>query len=249
MRRIEENACLSRLRRRTVETCVLCAGLASCSLAIPSPLAGASVLVACLVVAGCAGISLRDYLRILVAASGFAAFSLLPFSVAVRTAPPSLEWDPQGLRTGLLAATRAVGTLSATLLLAFTTPFPRLLSLLRLLRCPALATDLLALVHREIFLLDEVSSRLRAGLASRAGWNGTASGLRSLSLGTAALLVQALEHSRRLEAGLASRGAVDGTTLFQGEDLSVRPLPLFGALVVPAALAAGILWGRSRLGL
>lgn len=247
MHRIERSACLSRMRERTLETCVLCAGLALCSLAIPSPSAGISVLLASLVVAGCAEVPLRDFARVLCAASGFAVVSLLPLSVAVETDPLGLAWDPAGFQSGILAGTRAIGTLSATLLLAFTTPFPRILVLLRWVRAPAILTDLLALVHREIFLLDETFTRLAKALACRGGGNGAAARLRSLSAGVAALFVQALEHSRRLETGLASRGAENGEVKFWDDDIVVRPAALFLAFASPAALAALLAWEGSIL--
>lgn len=249
MRSIEECACLSRLRERTVETCVLCAGLGLCALAIPSPLAGIAVLLASLVVARLSDVPMGGYLRLLLAASGFAVTSILPLSVAVHWHPLALAWDSAGFRVGLLAGTRAVGTLSVTLLLVFTTPFPRLLMLLRRLRTPGVVTDLLALVHREIFLLDECFGTLRQALACRGGWNGLRSGMQCLSLGMAALFVRALEHSRRLEAGLASRGAVEGEVVFWDEDLVVRPVALVAAFLLPVLLATGIFALRRHLGL
>ena len=249
MRSVEESACLSRLRERTVETCVLCAGLGLCALAIPSPLAGGGVLLVSLAVARFSGVPLGGYLRLLLAASGFAVTSIVPLSVAVHWHPFALAWDLAGFHVGLLAGTRAVGTLSATLLLVFTTPFPRLLMLLRRLRAPAIVTDLLALVHREIFLLDEGFGKLRQALACRGGWSGLRSGLQCLSLGMAALFVRALEHSRRLEAGLASRGAVEGDVVFWDEDLDVRPAALVGAILLPLFLAASVFGLRRRLGL
>lgn len=249
MRSIEESACLSHLRERTLETCVLCAGLGLCALAIPSVLAGILVFLVALLIARFSGVSMGSYLRLLVAASGFAAASLLPLSVAIHWRPFALAWDPAGFRAGVLAGTRAVGTLSATLLLVFTTPFPRLLMLLRRLRTPAILTDLLALVHREIFLLDEGFGKLRRSLACRGGWNGIRSGMQCLSLGMAALLVRALEHSRRLEAGLASRGALEGEVSYWDEGLAVRPVALAMAVLLPLLLGAGILALRGRIGL
>lgn len=249
MRRIEASASLSRIRERTLETCVLCAGLGLCSLAIPSPLAGVAVLVVAVFLAGCAGVPLRDYLRFVVGASGFALVSLLPLSLAPNWDPPMLSWDPQGFRTGLLAGTRAVGTLSATLLLAFTTPFPRMVSLLRWMRVPDILVELLALVHREIFLTDEVSSRLHRALACRNGWHGRRARFRSASLWTAALFVQTLERSARLERGLASRGGDQGRSPHWDDPPVVRPMALLVALAAPIALAAGIVWGKGRLGL
>lgn len=248
MRRIEESASLSRLRERPLETCVLCAGLALCSLAIPSPLAGISVLFTSLLVAKGADVPLGNYLRVLFAASGFAAVSILPLSVCVKLEPIGLAWDPHGFRTGILAGTRAIGTLSSTLLLAFTTPFPRLLALLRWVRVPAILTDLFALVHREIFLLDETFARLVKALVCRGGGNGARAWFRSLSLGVAALFVQALEHSRRLETGLASRGAENGEVRFWEEGIEVRPTALVIAFALPSALAVLIALERTFLG-
>ena len=249
MHSIEESACLSRLRERTLETCVLCAGLGLCALAIPSPLAGIAVLLAALLIARLSGVPMGGYLRLLFVASGFAVTSLLPLSVAVHWRPLALAWDTAGFRVGVLAGTRAVGTLSATLLLVFTTPFPRLLMLLRRLRTPVVLTDLLALVHREIFLLDDGFGKLFRALACRGGWNGLRSGMQCLSLGMAALFVRALEHSRRLEAGLASRGALEGEVIYWDEALAVRPAALATAILLPLLLAAGIFGLRRRLGL
>lgn len=249
MRRIEENALVSRWSRRTLETCVLCCGLGLCALLIPSPLAGISVLALSTGLVAGAGVSPKDYLRLLAGAAGFAIVSLLPLAIRLRTSPWGLGWDPEGLKEGLLAATRAVGTLSATLLLAFTTPFPRLVGLLRLWRCPGIAIDLLGLVHREIFLLDERLSRLRRALASRNGWRGIRIAFRSTALSAAALLAHSVEGSLRLERGLASRGGAPGRLPRAGTRLEVRPWALAGALALPGCLALAILWGRRRIGL
>lgn len=249
MRRIEESALVSRWNERTVETCVLCAGLGLCALLIPSPLAGIAVLAVSMGLVACAGGSAKDYLRFLAGGAGFAVVSLLPLGFRFGAIPWEPQRDPEGLRVGILAGTRAVGTLSATLLLAFTTPFPRLVELLRGLRFPGIAIELLGLVHRQIFLLDERVSRLRRALASRNGWQGFRIAFGSLSLTAAGLLVQAIEGSRRLELGLASRGGNPGGFPRSRTPLEVRPWSLAGALLLPGCLALAIRWGRGRLGL
>jgi len=249
MRRIEEAACLSRWREHTAQTCVLCLGLGLCALAIPSLLAGSSVLALALGLACLAEIPLGAYLRRLLLAGGFALTSFLPLSVDIKIHPGlQLAWDPHGLETASLAGTRAIGMLSVTLLFAFTTPFPRFLSLLGRLRTPKSLLDLLALVHREIFLLDETFARLRKALACRNGWQDRHAGIRTLSLGTAALFVQAVRRSEAKARGMASRGALEGRQS-HGVPVEIRPQAMLGAVLLPAGLAACILWGKARLGL
>jgi cobalt/nickel transport system permease protein len=220
-----------------------------CALLIPSPLAGMSVVATSLGVAALTGVPLRDFVRFLAAASGFALVSLLPLSVQVRFDPLGWGWDLAGLRLGLEAGARALGTLSATLLLVFTIPFPRLLALLHQMRVPEVLTDLLGLVHRQIFLLDERYSRLHRALAARNGWHGGRNALRSLALGAAGLLVQAVVRSERLERGMASRGCPTGGCRVPVDPLEVRLGALVAAIGIPGVLAFLISWTRGRLGL
>lgn len=245
MRDIEEAACLSRWRDRTVEVCALCFGLALCAVSIPSVFAGGVVFAAVCCLVAVAGVPWAGYLRKLAVAGGFAVVSVLPLSVGVVFWPRfELFLDRSGFETAILAVVRAVATLSVTLLLVHTMPFPRLLVLLRVLRLPEILFELLALVHREIFLLDESFSRLRRALACRDGGRGADHGIHALGLGAAALFVQALRRSERLERGIASRASVDGSMRFWEEPIKVRPLPLSCALGVPAVLAAWIFRGR-----
>ena len=247
MRSLEEAALLSPWRERTVEVCILCAGLAACALSIRSVVAGVGVLAAVMGLAVAAEVPWGAYLRKLAAASGFALVSILPMAMALAVHPRwELSFDPDGFQTAVLAGTRAVATVSVSLLLVHTTPFPRLLALLRRLRLPNVSLELLALVHREIFLLDETFSRLRKALACRDGGRGKKAGVRALGLGSAALFVQALRHSERLERGLASRGGSAVAPRWE-EPLSIRILPLLGSLAAPAALAVWIVGGRLGL--
>lgn len=246
MRSLEEGALLSRLRHRSAETAAFCAGLGLCALCVPSVLSGVLVALVSISVAAWARVPRGPYLRLLAGAAGFCAVSLLPLSVSVTVSNGlHIAFDPRGMRAGILAATRAAGTLSATLLLSGSVPFPRLVALLRRMGAPALCTDLLALVHREIFLLDETSARLRMALASR----GSGATLRTLSMGASALFVQSLERARRLEDGLASRGSSDGDVRWLEEPVGISVPAMLAAIAVPAAVASAALWGRSRLGI
>jgi len=250
MRRVEESACLCAWRERTVETCVLCAGLGLCALCLPSLLAGPLVVATAFLLSRLAGVPAGPWLRMLVGGAGFALVSLLPLSLDARLGGgASLGLDRTGLQHGLLALSRSTGTLSATLLLVFTTPFPRLAGLLRRCRVPELLTDLLVLVHRQIFLLDETQSRLRRSLASRGGAGSSAALRRSLPLAAAALFVHSLGRAARLEAGLAARGSLDGAVRFPSVRFEVEAASLAGALAIPVLLTILVLCGKARLGL
>ncbi|MEN9307049.1 MAG: hypothetical protein RL173_981 [Fibrobacterota bacterium] len=246
MRSIEEAACLSPWRERTIEAGVVCTGLLLCAISIPSILAGLVVLGVVAGVAAVAEVPIGPYLRKLVVASGFALVSILPMAVrmdVVTCLVPS--FDRVGFEAAAFAGTRAVATLSVTLLLVHTTPFPRLLSLLGRLRFPEILLELLALVHREIFLLDEAFSRLRRAVACRDGGDGPKRGIHSLGFGIAALFVQALRRSERVERGIASRGG-DAVGRRWEEPFNVRICPMLSALALPALLAAWMY--RRRLG-
>lgn len=247
MRSLEEAALLSPWRERTVEVCVLCAGLAACAVSIASASAGLAVFAVVVGLATAAGVPRGPYLRKLAAASGFAFVSILPLAVDFAFPPRwEMSFEPEGFQAAVLAGIRAVATVSVTLLLVHTTPFPRLLALLRRLRLPNVSLELLALVHREIFLLDETFSRLRKALACRDGGRARRTGVRTLGLGSAALFMQALRRSERLERGLASRGGSAVAPRWE-EPLSIRILPLLGSLAAPAALAVWIVGGRLGL--
>ena len=248
MRSLEEGALLSRLAGRPAEACVLCAGLGLCALCVPSVLAGILVLATALVVAAWAGVPAGPFVRTLLGASLFASVSLVPLSVALDVHALRLGFDPDGCRTGIVAGVRAIGTLSATLLLSGAVPFHRTVGLLRRIGIPALAVDLLSLVHREIFLLDEIFGRLRQALAARGGWASARSSRHGLAMALGALLPRALARAEGLEQGLASRGSADGDVLFLEEPLRISLLGIAGAVLLPALVAGLAWWGGRRLG-
>lgn len=227
-----------------MEVCALCAGLFLCALSIEDLRAGFVVLGTVLALVAVAGVPWKPYLRKLAVASGFALVSILPLATRVSFGPRvGATFDRDGFGTALVAGSRAVATLSVTLLLVHTTPFPRLRAVLARMRLPEVFLELLALVHREIFLLDEVSARLRRSLASRDGGRTGRRRLRNLALGASTLFVQALRRSQRLERGLVSRGGMVEGRVRWVEPLSTDPRLLLAALCLPAGLAIWIRGG------
>ncbi|MEK7392668.1 MAG: cobalt ECF transporter T component CbiQ [Fibrobacterota bacterium] len=246
MRSIEEAACLSPWREHTIEASVVCTGLLLCSISIPSILAGLVVFAVVAGVAAVAEVPFGSYLRKLVVASGFALVSILPMAVGIDVVPRlDLTFDRVGFEAAALAGARAVTTLSVTLLLVHTTPFPRLLALLGRLRFPEILLELLALVHREIFLLDETFSRLRRAVACRDVGRGAKRTIHSFGFGIAALFVQALRRSERVERGIASRGGEVVGRRWE-EPFTVGICQIICAVALPAFLAVWMF--RRRLG-
>ncbi len=112
--------------------------------------------------------------------------------------------DFQG-RWRLLAARSAI-CLFTVILLSNTTPFSRILAVLKHLRVPALLITTLALMHRYLFVLVEESERMRRARASRT--LGRSRRLRWQILGSVVghLFLRASERAERIYDAMCARG-------------------------------------------
>lgn len=242
MREIDAYAHLNRWRDRTIETTLLCAGLLLCAMVHPTPL---SASLAGLVVAAClaaAGIPFAAFLRAARLPLGFLVLGTLPLcaSVAFEGGHPVVSIAPGGAEVALRTGLRSASALSATLLLALTTPFPRLARLLRALRVPASLVDLLGLVYRSIFALDESLRVASIALASRQGFRDRAATARTLPLLASGAFVRSFTRASRLETALSSRLGGDGLDVLIPPSRP-RPSGIFAGLAVPAAVLVATL--------
>lgn len=243
MREIDAFAHLNRWRDRTVEVGVLCAGLLGCAMVRPTV---ATTLLTLLVVAtslALAGVPRGAFLRAAGWPLGFLAVGTFPLcvSVAFDGHGPFLAFSSEGWDVALGTAMRSVAALSATLLMAFTTPFPRLARLLHVAKVPVVLVEILGLVYRSIFSLDESLRTSLVALAARGGFRHRAAVARSLPLLASSAFVRSFSRASRLETALRSRSG--------GETLDVllpplrpRPLGLAFAVAVPICV-----WALSRL--
>ncbi len=108
------------------------------------------------------------------------------------------DWRVLALRSGLCLVT--------VLILAQTTPFTAIVTVLRRVHVPALLVTTLALMHRYLFVLGDESERMHRARASR-----TFSGDRRLVWWTAAtvvgqLFVRASERAERVYDAMCARG-------------------------------------------
>ena len=245
MREIDAYAHLNRWRDRTVEVCLLCAGLLVCVMLRPS---AATTLLTLLVVAICLGLSgvrRRAFLRACRWPLGFLVAGSLPLcvSIAFDGNGPGLAFSREGGEVALRTAMRSVAALSSTLLLAFTTPFPRLAQLLRAVRVPVVLVELLGLTYRSIFALDESLRAAKVALASRNGFRHREAVSRSIPLLASGAFLRSFNRASHLEIALRSRG---GEGPF---DVLLPPLrPRLACLAIAIAVPLSIFALSSLLG-
>jgi len=237
MREIDALAHLNRWRNRTVETMVLSIGLLVCAMVRSSH--EATLLVCLTVVASLsrAGVPFDAFLRAVRVPLAFLVLGAAPLcvSVSLHGARPVFDVSPVGVDVAIRTASRSIASLSATLLLAFTTPFPRIAQVLCRLRFPSALVELLGLVYRSIFSLDEFFRASRRALAARGGFRHRAAVSRSLPLLASGVFGRSLSRSLRLAVALESRLSRDELEVLLPQ-LRPDPLRLACAASVPAVL-------------
>lgn len=213
------------------------------AVAVHSLVALAVLLIAAVMMARLSAISLARLLRqVWLGVLLFTGLLALPALFMVPGAPlltlffPPLTVTCQGLRVALLLVGRAETSATFTLLLVLTTPWPRLLKALRILRVPRVAVMILGMTHRYIFVLLSSAIALFEARASRMVGPLPAGERRRLAVNAAgSLLERSLYLSQEVHLAMLSRG-------FRGEirlmdDLHMqkqdwRALPVFLVLVL-----------------
>lgn len=237
MREIDAAAHLGRWRHRTVESLAFALSLLACAVAAPSPWGGLLALPGSVAALILAGTPPRVWTRAAVVPLGFLVVGTVPLCLSASWdgIRPILSWSPEGARVAASTAVRALGSLSAMLVLAFTVPVPRLCAALRALRLPGPLVELVELVYRSIFLLDESFASVRRAMELREGFRTPAAARRSLASLAAALLTRSLERGLRQQRALDCRLAGGDLGVLE-PSLSPDPFRLALALAVPAAL-------------
>ncbi|MHA6531515.1 cobalt ECF transporter T component CbiQ [Paenibacillus sp. BAC0078] len=130
-----------------------------------------------------------------------------------------------GLRAGVLLA-RVAACLSCFFFIMFTTPFGELLQVLRRLRMPQIVLELMLIMYRFLFLLDDTAHGMLLARRLRGGKRGFMPKLREAAGMAAALFASTMHRYYGLSQGLAARG-------FTGE----IPLPPYVSRPVPRRFA------------
>ena len=194
----------------------LCLGLLLTALTAPTWPAAPLVMVAVAMLALVwAKIPPRVFAIIMVVPLAFIIIGVITIAISVGGAPS----DADLFRVGPFSATaaslghagtvlgRSLGSTSAMLLLAMTTPMVDLLTWGRRLRIPDVLLEIASLIYRMLFLLLESvvgvreaqHNRLLGSAPRRQRWKATADGIGSI-------LTRAWQRAERMDAGLAARG-------------------------------------------
>lgn len=103
-------------------------------------------------------------------------------------------------------AAKGVICLLTVVLVSNTTPFSRILAVLKMIRVPALLITTIALMHRYLFVLAEESERMRRARASRTFAARRRIEWRSLATVASQLFIRASERAERIYDAMCARG-------------------------------------------
>jgi cobalt/nickel transport system permease protein len=114
--------------------------------------------------------------------------------------------QPAARGSWLLVAVRSTICLLTIILVSNTTPFSRILRVLKAARVPGLLITTLALMHRYLFVLVEEAERMRRARASRTFTRGRGAHWQALSTVVGQLFARASERAERIYDAMCARG-------------------------------------------
>ncbi len=239
LRAIDACAHTNRWHARSGPVALFCAGLMLCVLGAPplaaGPLVWAAASVAAVMGAGVPG---RLFFDAMLVPAGFLLTSAAALCVTLGFADGGvvLGLSAAGAWTALQTGLRAAGALAVTLCFACTVPTAAWMALLRRAGAPEALLDLIMLVYRMLFVLDDARLAILRAQDNRLGFRTVKVALRSTARAAAALFLRSLQRAARLEQGLAARGYTDRLPVLP-PPMAVCPGAYAAAAAVPVALA------------
>jgi cobalt/nickel transport system permease protein len=114
--------------------------------------------------------------------------------------------QPAARGSWLTVAAKSTICLLTIILVSNTTPFSRILRVLKAARVPGLLITTLALMHRYLFVLVEEAERMRRARASRTFTHRRGARWQTLSTVVSQLFVRASERAERIYDAMCARG-------------------------------------------
>jgi len=115
-------------------------------------------------------------------------------------------WQPAGRSQWVMVAVKSGLCLLTVILVSNTTPFSRILYVLKSIRVPELLITTIALMHRYLFVLADEAERMRRARASRTFARGRRFQWRALATVVGQLFVRASERAERIYDAMCARG-------------------------------------------
>jgi cobalt/nickel transport system permease protein len=114
--------------------------------------------------------------------------------------------QPAARGSWMTVATKSTICLLTIILVSNTTPFSRILRVLKAVRVPGLLITTLALMHRYLFVLVEEAERMRRARASRTFTHRRGARWQTLSTVVGQLFLRASERAERIYDAMCARG-------------------------------------------
>jgi cobalt/nickel transport system permease protein len=150
----------------------------------------------------------------------------------------NLTGHGDGLREGLMIASRITGAVAVVATLGFATPFTELMAALAWLRVPGAFIEISLFAWRYLFLLTDDARTIYDAQKNRLGYTGYRRGLRSFGTLAGALIIKAFDSSRCITTAMTQRG-YDGNM----PTLKHKPFRAAEVILSVAFLALmGIIW-------
>ncbi len=115
-------------------------------------------------------------------------------------------WQPAARGSWRVVAAKSTICLLTIIIVSNTTPFSRILRVLRAVRVPGLLITTIALMHRYLFVLVEEAERMRRARASRTFAREHRARWRTLSTVVGQLFVRASERAEHIYDAMCARG-------------------------------------------
>lgn len=130
-------------------------------------------------------------------------FLLSPFVLGVALVN---AWTPAARVAWTTVAAKGALCLLTVVLVSNTTPFSRILAVLKSIRVPSLLITTIALMHRYLFVLADESERMRRARASRTFTARRRFEWRALATVASQLFIRATERAERIYDAMCARG-------------------------------------------
>lgn len=219
-----------------------------------------SIVVACIVLAATGILTVRKggvpvfrYLKFLMIPLGFLVLSTLAIVFNVKKTPLDLfaiplgDWYLTSSRAAVLYTAQliltALSAVSCLYFLAFSTPMPDILEVLRRLHCPKLLIELMLLIYRFIFILLNTASAISVAQECRLGNKDYKTALNSFGKLGSVLMIRAMSRSNRLYDAMEAR-CYDGSIRVLSETRPPKKKVIVATVVFDTCLFLFALWRR-----